>query len=156
MGLLKNSVALLFSIMLVSIAAGLGAGFGPGEWYASLNKPAWNPPNWLFGPVWTTLYLLMAVSSWLVWRHRGAQAVYGALALYGTQLLLNAIWTPLFFGAKMMGLAFVEILILEGFILATIAAFYRVRPLYGLLLIPYACWVGFASFLNFTLWRLNS
>lgn len=156
MQFIKNVGALLLSIALVSIAAGLGAGFGPGEWYTSLNKPSWNPPNWIFGPVWTTLYLLMAVSSWLVWRRRGVQAVYGALALYGVQLLLNAIWTPLFFGAKMMGLAFAEILILEVFILATIVAFYRVRPLYGYLLVPYACWVGFATFLNFTLWRLNS
>jgi len=156
MNFLKNLGALLLSIALVSIAAGLGAGFGPGEWYAQLNKPAWNPPNWLFGPVWTTLYLMMAVAAWMVWRRRDRTIVSGALAVYSTQLLLNALWSPLFFGAKMMGIALVEILLLEIFILLTIVLFYRVRPVAAFLLVPYACWVGFASFLNFTLWRLNS
>lgn len=155
MTFVKNLLGLLFSIGLVSVAASFGALYGPGEWYAGLTKPAWNPPNWIFGPVWTTLYLLMAVAAWLVWRERQRVAVARPLALYGIQLLLNAIWTPLFFGAHQMGWALAEILVLEIFILATIVAFYLVRPVTAYMLVPYACWVGFATFLNFTLWRLN-
>lgn len=155
MTFVKNLLGMLFSIGLVSVAASFGALYGPGEWYAGLIKPSWNPPNWIFGPVWTTLYLLMAVAAWMVWRERQRVAVARPLALYGIQLLLNAIWTPLFFGAHQMGWALAEILLMEIFILATIVAFYRVRPVTAYMLVPYACWVGFASFLNFTLWRLN-
>ncbi len=126
------------------------------NWYAALAKPSWNPPNWIFGPVWTVLYLMMAIAGWLVWRRRGS--ITGAafpLAVFAIQLLLNALWSYLFFGLHRPGLAFAEIVLLWAAILATLLAFRRVIPLAGWLLLPYLLWVTFAAFLNFTIWRLN-
>lgn len=125
----------------------------PGEWYAALRKPSWNPPSWIFGPVWTALYLMMATAVGLVWRRGGPRR---AFVLYAVQLALNAAWTPLFFGLKMPGLAFAEILLLLASIIFTARAFARTSKVAALLLAPYIAWVAFASFLNFTLWRLNS
>jgi tryptophan-rich sensory protein len=124
----------------------------PGEWYAGLNKPSWNPPAWLFGPAWTTLYTLMAIAAWLVWKRVGFTR---ALGFYFVQLILNAAWTPIFFGAHAMGWALVEISIMWIAILLTLLSFLRVQKTAGLLLVPYLAWVSFATFLNFTLWRLN-
>ena len=125
----------------------------PGEWYASLRKPSWNPPSWLFGPVWTLLYVMMATAAWLVWRRGDSQR---ALTFYVVQLALNAAWTPIFFGLKMPALAFAEILILLAAIVLTAREFSRNSTVAALLLTPYIAWVAFASFLNFTLWRLNA
>jgi len=136
-------------------AAAVGSGFMPGEWYAQLNKPAWNPPSWLFGPVWTVLYVMMALAAWLVWRRGGFAAQRRPLVLFFSQLGLNALWSPLFFGLRNPALAFVEILLLWCAILATLLAFWKVRSLAGILLAPYLAWVSFAAFLNFTLWRMN-
>lgn len=136
-------------------AAALGGFFMPGEWYASLKKPTWNPPGWIFGPVWTTLYIMMSVSAWLVWKRGGFAAQLGPLALFLAQLALNALWTPLFFGLRQPGLAFAEILLLWLAITVTIVVFHRVSPAAAWLLAPYLAWVSFAAVLNFTLWRLN-
>jgi tryptophan-rich sensory protein len=136
-------------------AAALGALFLPGEWYAQLRKPTWNPPNWLFGPVWTTLYLMMALAAWLVWRRGGFAAQRMPLVIFSIQLGLNALWSPLFFGLKNPGLAFAEIVLLWFAILDTLVVFWRVQVAAALLLVPYLLWVTFAAGLNFTLWQLN-
>ena len=124
----------------------------PGAWYEALNKPAWNPPAWIFGPAWTTLYTLMAVAAWLVWKHDGWRR---PLLLYLGQLALNAAWTPIFFGAHAMGWALVEIVVLWAAILLTMRSFHQVHRTAGWLFAPYLAWVTFATILNFTLWRLN-
>jgi tryptophan-rich sensory protein len=136
-------------------AAALGGLFLPGPWYASLNKPAWNPPAWVFGPVWTMLYTMMAVAAWLVWRQGGWKAQRRPLTLFLAQLVLNAAWTPLFFGLKNPGLAFAEIILLWLVIAATLVGFGRVSRAAACLLAPYLAWVSFAAALNFTVWRLN-
>ncbi|NOT58574.1 MAG: tryptophan-rich sensory protein [Deltaproteobacteria bacterium] len=124
-------------------------------WYAGLLKPSWNPPAWLFGPVWTLLYAMMAVAAWLVWREGGWREQARALRLFLLQWLLNALWTPLFFGLHRPGLAFAEIILLWLALVATLVSFWRVRKQAGVLLMPYLAWVSFAAALNFTIWRLN-
>jgi tryptophan-rich sensory protein len=124
-------------------------------WYAALRRPAWNPPNWLFGPVWATLYVLMGVAAWLVWRRAGWAGAKAALLLFAAQLLLNAAWSLVFFGLRRPGWAFVEIVVLWAAIALTLRGFWRLRPLAGALLVPYLAWVTFAAALNFAIWRLN-
>jgi tryptophan-rich sensory protein len=126
-----------------------------GDWFYLLHKPAWNPPNWLFGPVWMTLYTLMAISAWLVWCQGGWVKQMRPLTLFVIQLVLNALWTPLFFGLHLPALAFFEMLLLWVTLLATIGSFWKVHRWAAILLIPYITWVSFAAFLNFTIWRLN-
>lgn len=142
-------MALVFSASLT------GAFVSTQGWYEELHKPSWNPPNWIFGPVWTALYIMMAVAAWRVWRLGGWPRQRGPLTLFMIQWALNALWTPLFFGLHLLGWAFVEILILWLFIMLSIRAFWRVDRIAGALLIPYVAWVSFAAYLNFTLWRLN-
>jgi tryptophan-rich sensory protein len=125
-------------------------------WYASLRKPSWNPPNWVFGPVWSMLYLSMAIAAWLVWRKQGLAGAAVPLALFAVQLILNCAWSGFFFALRSPWLAFAEILLLWGAILATIISFGRVMPVAGWLLLPYLAWVSFAAALNLTLARLNS
>jgi tryptophan-rich sensory protein len=143
----------------VFAAAGLGSHFtarSVAEWYPTLAKPSWTPPGAVFAPVWTALYFLMAVAAWLVWRKAGGLAAARLpLALFAVQLALNAAWSVLFFGLRMPGLAFGELVLLWLAIAATLAAFRRVVPAAGLMLAPYLAWVTFAGALNFTLWRLN-
>jgi len=134
----------------------VGSLFPPGAWYAALDKPSWNPPNAVFGPVWTTLYILMGIAAWLVWRRAGFAGARTALTLYGVQLALNALWSYLFFGMQSPLAAFLELTVLWGVIVATLVRFWRVSPAAGALLIPYLCWVSFAGVLNFVIWRLNS
>lgn len=143
-------------LLLCFSAAALGGLFMPGEWYAQLRKPAWNPPSWLFGPVWTALYFMMAVAAWLVWRRGGFPAQRKALGLFLLQLLLNAAWSPLFFGLHNPALAFAEIVLLWLAILGTLIAFWKTHRGAGAMLLPYLAWVTFAAVLNFTLWQLNS
>ena len=128
----------------------------PDGWYAALHKPSWNPPAWVFGPAWSLLYILMAVAAWLVWREGGWKTQGRALGLFLLQWLLNALWTPLFFGMHRPGLAFAENVILWLVLAATLASFWRVRKVAGVLLVPYLAWVSFAAALNFTVWRLNA
>ena len=124
-------------------------------WYQSLHKPPFNPPDWVFGPVWTVLYIAMAVAAWRVWRRLGFGGARHALTLFAIQLLLNFAWTVLFFGFQQIGLALVEIVVLFAFIVATAVAFWRADSTAGLLFVPYVGWVGFAALLNAFLWRLN-
>jgi translocator protein len=124
-------------------------------WYAELNKPTWNPPGWIFGPVWTLLYIMMAVAAWRVWLRGGWEKQRWPLTLFLIQWALNALWTPLFFGLHLLGWAFAEILVLLACILLTIRAFRPVDRTAAWLLVPYAAWVAFASVLNFTIWRMN-
>ncbi len=137
------------------LAAATGILFKPGQWYERLRKPLWRPPNRLFAPVWTVLYLMMAVAGWLVWRTAGFGGGAVALALYALQLLLNGLWTPVFFGLHRLDLGFAVIAALWLAIAATIAAFAPVSTAAALLLIPYLAWVSFAAALNFAVWRLN-
>jgi translocator protein len=149
-------IALALWILLpLLLGGGVGSLFQPGTWYDGLNKPPWNPPSWVFGPVWTALYVLMGISAWLVWdRYRGEAK--GALTLFVVHLVFNAGWSAIFFGLQSPGLAFLEILVLWLLIVATIVVFWRHRPLAGALLLPYIAWVSFAAVLNFTIWRLNT
>jgi tryptophan-rich sensory protein len=142
-------------LVVVFLAAWVGARFLPDDWYRNLTKPSWNPPNWLFAPVWTLLYILMALAAWLVWRRFGFRGAFGPLSLFAVQLALNAAWTWLFFGRHRPDLALVEIVVFWVVLVTTIFAFWRLLPLAGVILLPYLAWVTFASFLNLTIWRLN-
>ena len=153
---IQTSFALVGWVALTFCAPLFSIGSVPNEWYAALNKPSWNPPPWVFGPAWTLLYSLMAVAAWMVWKRGGFAAQRGALSFYLVQLVLNAAWTPIFFGMRRMDIALVVIVTLWVAIALTLRSFWRVRKLAGDLLIPYLAWVSFASFLNFTLWRLNA
>jgi len=144
--------ALIAFIFATFCAAALGTFSMPGEWYAALNKPSWNPPPWIFGPAWTLLYTLMAVAAWLVWKKAGFSR---PLVFYFVQLSLNAAWTPVFFGAHAMGLALIVIVVLWVAILMTLLNFWRISHAVGWLIVPYLAWVTFATALNFTLWKLN-
>ena len=150
-------IGFIVLLIVCFTAAGVGsvATFPKIEnWYASLVKPSWTPPDWIFGPVWSILYLSMAIAAWLVWRQSGFLSI--PLAIFVMQLILNAAWSWLFFGLQNPGIAFIEILFLWTAIAATIMTFWQRSALAGLLLVPYFCWVTFACFLNFAIWRLNA
>ena len=136
------------------VPAAIGAAFPAPTYYRGLRKPAWAPPPWLFGPVWTLLYALMAVAAWMVAR-RGGPGARAALALWGGQLALNAAWTPIFFGLRNPGAALVEIVALWVAVAGTIGAFARRRAAAAALLVPYLAWVTFAAALNLAIWRRN-
>lgn len=139
---------------LAAAAAGSGSVAAP-AFYARLALPAWAPPAWVFGPVWSALYALMGISAWLVWRARGFPGASFALLLYLLQLAVNTIWSWLFFHWQLGLLALADILLLLVLILATLIAFGRIPPLAGWLLLPYLLWVGFAAALNHAIWQLN-
>lgn len=143
------------AITFVASAVGAIASMDAPDFYAQLAKPAWAPPASVFGPVWTVLYALMAIAAWLVWRERPAQRVDGALGLYLMQLVANALWSWLFFGWRLGAPAFAEVLLLLALIIATAAAFWRIRRLAAWLLLPYIAWVGFASALTWAVWQRN-
>jgi translocator protein len=153
----RQVVWLLGWIVVTASAAGVGAlaSIDAASFYAELQRPAWAPPAWLFGPVWTVLYGLMAVAAWLVWRQGGFAARRTELALYLGQLVLNALWSVLFFRERLGAFAFVDIVALWMLIIVTLIAFWRVRPLAGALLLPYLVWVSFAAVLNHSVWQLN-
>ena len=144
----------LFAIFLAScVAAGTtGAAFKPGDWYAALQKPVWTPPDWAFPVVWTTLYLLMSYSAMRVALLPGAGV---ALALWGLQLALNTLWTPIFFGLRRMREGFLVILALWAAVAGTVWSFGQVDGLAGVLMLPYLLWVSIAAALNFSVWRMN-
>ena len=159
MDLKRQVLGLVVLSSVCFAAAGIGGAVTSpqiGNWYATLAKPSWNPPNWVFGPVWSVLYFCMAVAAWLVWRQKGLAGARGPLALFGVQLALNTLWSCLFFGLHSPGLAFAEILLLWAAIAATTVTFWRRSVPAGLLFVPYLAWVTFASVLNFTIWRLNA
>lgn len=145
-----------FGLCFATSAVGALASANAGAFYASLARPAWAPPGWLFGPVWTVLFVGMAVAVWLVWRIRPAgRARSVALWLFVAQLAANALWSWLFFAWHRGGAAFLDILVLWLLIAGTIAAFWRVSRVAGLILVPYLLWVTFASVLNWVLWQAN-
>jgi len=152
-----RSVLGLVGWLVLSFAAGwIGSRSMPGEWYASLAKPPWTPPSAVFAPVWTVLYVLMGVAAWVVWRRAGFSGAAPALALFVIQVALNALWSYVFFGLHRVDIALVDIAALWLVILIVLVLFWREDWRAGALLIPYLVWVGFASCLNFALWRLNS
>ncbi len=138
----------------VAAAAGAVASRSAAGFYATLDRPAWAPPAWLFGPAWTVLYLMMATAAWLVTRADGPGRGL-ALALYVVQLAANAAWTWIFFAFRRGALAFGEVLLLLTLVALTLGAFWRVRPLAGALLVPYLAWVSFATALTWSVWRRN-
>ena len=151
---------LIISIAVCQLAGFIGSLFTTPSiptWYVTLNKPSFTPPNWIFGPVWTSLFLLMGISAYLIWR-KGFQHknVKMALLIFIVQLVLNVLWSILFFGLPSPFSAFVEIIILWLVILLTFVYFIRISQPAGILLLPYLIWVAFAAILNFHLWKLNS
>jgi tryptophan-rich sensory protein len=154
----KSAAGLGLSLLVCLGAAALGGRFTASavdDWYAGLHKPAWTPPNGVFAPVWTALYLLMAVAAWLAWRRSAAGWRAVPLQLFASQLVLNVGWSGLFFGWRRPGVAFGEIVVLWAAIAATAASFWRTSRLAGLLLGPYLAWTTFAAALNFAVWRAN-
>ena len=139
-------------VLVTFTAPALGIISPPGEWYQGINKPSWNPPAWIFGPVWTALYLMMAAAAWLVWREEKSKK---ALVAYFVQLIFNAAWSPLFFGFKRIDWACADIVALWFAILVTILSFWKVRRLAACLMVPYLGWVSFATLLNAALWAMN-
>jgi benzodiazapine receptor len=155
MKLVYQIVALIAWLSLCFATAWIGSTFVPGEWYVQLKKPPWTPPGYLFGPVWTLLYTMMGLAAWLVWKRAGFSGARLALTIFVVQLVLNGMWSWIFFGMHKVGLAFAEILLLWVMILATIFAFWRQYTLAGAFLIPYLAWVSFAAALNFSIWWMN-
>lgn len=153
----KQIVGLVAWLIASFTAAAIGgaASIQAGPFYTQLVRPAWAPPPSIFGPVWTVLYALMGIAAWLVWRVGGFRAAKSALTLFLVQLALNALWSWIFFGWHRGALAFADILLLWALIVATLIAFWRMRPLAGALLVPYLLWVSFASALNYSVWQLN-
>lgn len=138
------------------LAACSGAVFGPDGWYRALAKPSWQPPDWLFPIAWTALYLMIAVAGWLVWNASApSSAINLAIGLYGVQLVFNALWSWLFFGLKRMDWALIDCIAMAVSIAATVIAFWPISTLAALLMLPYLAWVSFATFLNWTILRLN-
>ncbi len=154
----KEQLAGLIGWLAASFAAGsVGAiaSAQASDFYGQLSRPPWAPPAWLFGPVWSVLYVLIAVSAWLVWRRHGLRGASAALWVFGIQLVANAIWTWLFFGLHRGALSLAEICVLWLLIAANILAFWRLQQLAALMLLPYLAWVSFALALTFSLWRMN-
>jgi benzodiazapine receptor len=152
---------LLVLVLLVGICLGIG-GLGGAvtvsnltDWYPTLNKPSFNPPNGVFRPVWTTLFVMMGVAAWRVWRAADRDTARFPLALFALQLAVNLGWSIAFFGLRSPGLAVAVILVLDFLVLATALAFRRIDGLAAMLLVPYLAWIGFATVLNIAIWRLN-
>ena len=144
-----------FIVSFTASAVGAVASIQAKSFYGQLVQPEWAPPSYVFGPVWTVLYALMAIAAWLVWRSGGFHTNRVAMSLFMVQLALNALWSWLFFAWQRGALAFVDIVLLWVLIVVTLVSFWRVRPLAGALLIPYLLWVSFAAALNYSLWQLN-
>lgn len=139
----------------VSAIGGAVTATSVGDWYQTLQKPSFSPPDWIFAPVWTMLFVMMAVAGWRVWRADGLRVARAALMLFCAQLVLNLAWSVLFFGFRLIGAALVEIVILLIAITMTTAAFWRRDRVAGVLFVPYIAWVAFATLLNVALWQLN-
>lgn len=154
----RSLVALAVSVLAVVAASALGglATSSAADDYGRLEQPGFAPPSWVFGPTWTVLYLLMAVAAWLVWRTGPSPDTRRALTLYAVQLVLNAAWTPLFFGLGWRGIAFFELGALLLVLIATVVLFWRRSAVAGAMLLPYLAWSGFAWCLNFAVWQLNN
>ena len=155
--MLRNQWLVLAGFILVCLVTGGLGGWVTAQsvtdWYPTLVKPSWNPPNWIFGPVWTALYLMMAVAAWLVWRSDGN--IRGAMILFFSQLALNFAWSFLFFGARSPWLGLMDIAMLWLALVITVIVFFQKSAAAGLLMLPYLAWVSFAAILNLAIWRLN-
>ncbi len=156
-----DAVAAIVAVLICEAAGGIGGiatASSVKEWYPTLNKPAFNPPSWVFGPVWTALYAMMGIAAWLVWRSGGwgRPSVRAALTLFIAQLALNAPWSWIFFGLRQPFWAFVDLVALWALIMATTVLFFRISIPAGALMLPYIAWVSFAGLLNYFIWRLNS
>lgn len=162
---INNYLKLIISVVVPLVAGGIGSFFTTPNietWYAELVRPSFSPPNWIFAPVWTLLFILMGVALWLVWSsyekskdEKTRKNIKIAIFLFGVQIILNVFWSIIFFGTQNPGLAFAEIIILWLAILATIIAFVKVSRWAGWLLLPYILWVSFAAYLNYAIWMLN-
>lgn len=146
----RTIVTLALFLVLTAAVAAFGAQFAPGTWYAALPKPSWTPPNWLFGPVWTVLYIAIAVAGWLVWR----AGVGLALGFWLAGSAFNGLWSWLFFGLHLIGLALADIVLLWMTILAFILTAWSPARVAALLFLPYLAWVTYAALLNFAIWRM--
>ena len=144
----------LIFLAMAAVTATVGTQFGPGPWYSALQKPPWTPPSWLFGPVWTALYIAIAVAGWSVWRSK-AISITKPILLWLLQLILNGLWSWLFFGLQRPGLALIDILALLITIGCFIFSANKISATTAWLFVPYALWVGFASALNFAIWQMN-
>jgi tryptophan-rich sensory protein len=150
-------IALIGFLLVVAVIAGAGSLFtsmGVSVWYRQLTRPSWTPPDWLFGPVWTVLYISMAVAAWLIWKRRLPRSRW-AIGVWFAQLLLNGAWSPVFFGLHSIGGGLITIALLWLAILATVGVFWPVSRAAAILMLPYLAWVTFASCLNLALWKLN-
>jgi len=155
----RDAGSLAAMLIICFGAAWIGSGLTTPSisvWYAALRKPPWTPPNWVFGPVWSLLYISMAVAAWLVWRRLESPGAKLALLLFAVQLALNVGWSGVFFTLHKPGAAFAEVLLLWIAILATALAFWPVSRAAGWLMVPYLIWVSFAALLNRAIWRLNA
>ncbi len=157
-GRLRQTVFLAGFILLCLAAGGAGAILtAPAipSWYATISKPAWTPPNWIFRPVWTALYIMMGFSGWLVWRNKGAPRCKSTLVVWFVQLALNVLWSPLFFGLKAVGIALIDIYLLWLFIGRFLITSWGVSRPAAILFMPYWAWVSYASALNLAIWVMN-
>ena len=157
---MSNTLKLIISLAIPLVIGGTAGYFtstGTGSWYQTIKTPSWNPPNWVFGPVWTFLYILMGISLYLVWKKDlPAEEKRMAYTFFALQLLFNFCWSFIFFNQHRIGLAFLDIVVLWVCLLVTIFLFARVSNVAAWLLVPYISWVSFAAILNFTIWKLNS
>ncbi len=156
-----NNILKLVIAIAIPLIVGSTSGFftitGVESWYQTIQKPSWNPPSWIFGPVWTSLYIMMGIALFLIWKSPLSSDVKRtAILLFAIQLVLNFFWSFIFFNQHQIGWAFVEIIALWLFILLTIFAFAKINTTAAWLLVPYISWVSFASILNFTIWKLNT
>jgi translocator protein len=156
---MNNVVKLIIAIAIPLIVGGISGFFtvsSVGGWYQTINKPSWNPPNWIFGPMWTTLYVMMGIALFLVWKtDTSTELKKIAIILFAVQLILNFFWSFIFFNQHQPGWALADIIAMWCCILLTIFAFAQVNKTAAWLLVPYISWVSFAGILNYTIWRLN-
>lgn len=155
-----NNILKLIISLAIPLAIGATSGFftvsGVESWFQTINKPTWNPPNWIFGPVWTTLYVMMGIAFFIIWKSEiRSELKKSAIVLFAVQLVLNFFWSFIFFNQHEIGWALVEIIIMWFFILFTIFAFGNISKTAAWLMVPYISWVSFATILNYTIWQLN-
>ena len=151
---IKLFAALLFTVGLGSVG-GLFTASEITTWYATLNKPSFNPPNYLFAPVWTSLYILMGISFYLIWKKNPSPVKTAGVLFFLVQFILNCCWSYIFFKQHLIGFAFVEMMVMWLFIIFTINEFRKLNKTAAWLLVPYIAWVSFAAVLNFFIWKLN-
>lgn len=154
-----KTAATLILFILIPQAVGIIGSYSVMQnvdgWYGNLLKPSFNPPSWIFAPVWTTLYILMGIASFIIWQKKDHPNRYIALTCYTVQLILNGIWTPIFFGLHNITLALINIIVLLFAVILTIAWFQKINKTAAILLIPYLLWISFATVLNYSIWLIN-